>query len=341
MKLEATHEGLDAYCARLRAAGLDAPWSRPGVLIAQKKTRVEPCHWRWAEIEPLLRRSAEFVTPGRGAERRILRLANPGVPELTSAHTLSLAVQYLLPGETAPAHRHTPNAIRFMLQGRGASTIVEGEKCAMAPGDLVLTPSMTLHKHGNEGTEPVMWLDGLDSPIVRYLEILAMEGPAKAVEGPAKAGHYPELPVGAGFSRPIPSRQIHYRWEPTYRALLERAKLEPNPFDDVLLEYLDPATRTSVLPTLGCYVQMIRPRVQTLTHRETSTAVYHVVRGSGWSTVAGVRYDWRRGDFFVVPPLAAHGHANDSAEPAILFSLQDVPLLRALGLYHETSNDRS
>src|SRR5713101_3338780 len=120
MAIKATGSGeeLERYCADLRAAGLDAPWSRPGPLIEQKKTRVESRLWQWAEIEPLLRRTAEFMAPGRGGERRILRIANPGVPERTSTHTISVALQSLLPGEVAPAHRHTPNAIRFMLRGQ-------------------------------------------------------------------------------------------------------------------------------------------------------------------------------------------------------------------------------
>ncbi len=108
MALKVTPEDLEQYRATLQAAGLDAPWSRPGPLIEPKKTHVQPCLWGWAEIEPLLRRSADFVSPDRGAERRILRLANPGVPERTSTHTISVAVQYLLPGEVAPAHRPTP-----------------------------------------------------------------------------------------------------------------------------------------------------------------------------------------------------------------------------------------
>ncbi len=377
MEVKATDRALERYCDRLRAAGLDAPWSRPGPLIASKPTRVQACHWRWAEIRPLLTESADFMVPGRGAERRILRLANPGVPERTSTHTLSGAVQYLLPGENAPSHRHTPNAIRFMIEGRGACTIVEGEKCAMSPGDLVLTPSMSWHEHDNEGAEPVMWFDGLDSPVVRYLEILAMEsGPADAGHdhGPAEAGPYDDQqearahpagsgtndpPVAPGFSRAsavasgfsrapsvaAPSvasglsrtsdRTILYPWASTYPALLARADRDANPFDDVLMEYRDPVTGASVLPTLGCYVQLIRAGARTRAHRQTSSAVYHVFRGSGFSTIDGARYDWRAGDFFAVPPLVPHMHGNDGAEPAILFSLQDVPLLTSLGLYHE------
>jgi len=332
---------LEAYCAWLSDAGLDAPWSRSGPLIQSKASRVQPFIWRWADIEPRLRCSPQFVVPGRGAERRILRLANPGVPERTSAHTLSGAIQYLLPGETAPAHRHTPNALRFMLKGEGAYTIVEGHKCAMAPGDLVLTPSMTWHEHGNEGSEPVMWLDGLDSPVVRYLEILKME-PREAVEanpgvGPTRThGSASTTSLGGGAIAP---RTIHYKWDDAYRRLLQQAESSASPYDDVIVEYRDPITGASVLPTIGCYLQMIRSGVETLVHRQTSTAVYQVVRGSGTTTIGDECYDWDAGDFFVVPPNASHNHRQRGSEPAMLFSMQDVPLLEALGLYYESSQD--
>jgi gentisate 1,2-dioxygenase len=314
---------LDAYCAWLAEAGLDAPWSRPGPLIQAKSSRVEACVWRWDEIEPRVRCSSQFVVPGGGAERRILRLANPGVPERTSAHTLSGAIQYLLPGETAPPHRHTPNALRFMLKGDGAYTIVEGHKCAMAPGDLVLTPSMTWHEHGNEGATPVMWLDGLDSPVVRYLEILKMEprDETAATHRAAKSA----------------VRTIHYKWDDAYQRLLQQAESASSPYDDVIIEYHDPLTSGSVLPTIGCYLQMIRPGIETRAHRQTSTAIYHVVSGSGSTTIADTAYEWRAGDFFVIPPNAPHQHRHGGSEPAILFSMQDVPLLEALGLYDEAS----
>jgi gentisate 1,2-dioxygenase len=313
---------LEAYCAWLSEAGLDAPWSRPGPLIQSKHTRVEPYVWRWADIEPRVRSSSDFVAPGRGAERRIVRLANPGVPERTSAHTISIAVQYLLPGETAPVHRHTPNALRFMLKGHGAYTIVEGQKFVMAPGDLVVTPSMTWHEHGNEGPEPVMWIDGLDSPVVRYLEVLAMEPRAKGGGTTASTG------ACAG-------RTLHYRWDDAHRDLLRRAEDAASPFDDVIMEYRDPGSGAPVLPTIGCYLQMLRPGVETKTHRHTSTAVYHVVCGSGSTTVGDDRHDWSAGDFFVVPPSVPHSHRHRGTKPAILFSMQDVPLLKALGLYYE------
>ena len=165
---------LEAYCGRLESAGLDAPWSRPGPLIPPKPTATQPHLWRWRDIEPLLHESSDFLALHRGAERRVLRLRNPGVPERTAAHTLVVALQYLLPGEVAPAHRHSPSAIRFMLRGEGAYTTVDGEHCAMQPGDLVVTPSMAWHDHGNTGAQPVIWMDMLDWQVVRFLENLTM-----------------------------------------------------------------------------------------------------------------------------------------------------------------------
>ncbi len=309
---------LEEWTAELSAAGLDAPWTRPGPLIRPKASAMQPAVWRWRGIEPLLRRTPEFMKPGRGAERRILRLENPGVPERTSGHTISVAVQYLLPGEIAPAHRHTPNAIRFMLHGEGAYTTVEGDKFVMRRGDLVVTPSMTWHDHGNEGGAPVIWTDGLDSPVVRYLENLLMQ-PFDGETQPVRTGP--------------PARHLHYRWETAYAELERRAKEEPDPFDDVIMEYLDPATGRSVVPALSCHLQMLRPGVRTRAHRQTSSAVYHVVSGSGFTEIDGVRYDWGEGDFFAIPARAAHAHGNLGPEPAVLYSLQDVPMLRALGFY--------
>jgi gentisate 1,2-dioxygenase len=310
--------GLEEYIASLRAAGLDAPWTRPGPLIPPKASAAESRLWRWTQIEPLVRKSPEFMKPGRGAERRIIRLDNPGVPERTATHTISVAVQYLLPGEVAPAHRHTPNAVRFMLHGEGAYTTIEGDKCVMRRGDLVVTPTLTWHDHGNDGGEPVMWTDGLDSPIVRYLENLHMEP-------------YPgdRQPVRQGPAE----RHVHYRWADAHAELRRRAEGPADPFDDVLMEYLDPATGRSVVPALGCYLQMLRPGVSTRAHRETSSAVYHVVGGAGRTVVDGVTFEWGEGDFFAVPPRAVHQHANPGGAPAILFSFQDVPLLKALGFY--------
>ena len=306
------------YISTLSKAGLDAPWMEPGPLIRPKASAMRTGVWRWQEIEPLVRRSPEFMAPGRGAERRILRLDNAGVPERTAGHTISIAVQYLLPGEVAPAHRHTPNAVRFMLHGEGAYTTIEGDKFVMRRGDLVVTPSMTWHDHGNEGREPVIWTDGLDSPVVRYLENLAMD-PYEGETQPVRTGP--------------PARHLHYRWETAYAELVRRSTGAGDAFDDVIMEYLDPASGDSVIPALGCYLQMLRPGVRTRAHRETSSAIYHVVAGRGVTTIDGVRHGWGEGDFLAIPPRALHAHENEGDAPAILYSVQDVPLLKRLGFY--------
>lgn len=318
IRTTAAAPALDQWIKSLDKASLDAPWTQPGPLIRPKKSAMQAKVWRWREIEPLLRQSPEFMQPGRGAERRILRLDNPGVPERTAAHTISVAIQYLLPGEVAPAHRHTPNAIRFMLHGAGAFTTIEGDKFVMRRGDLVVTPSMSWHDHGNDGTEPVIWTDGLDSPVVRYLENLF----GQEFEGDAQ-------PIRTG----PPARHLHYRWETAYAELMRRAEGDADPFDGVIMEYLDPVTGRSVVPAIGCYLQLLRPGVRTRAHTETSSAVYHVVAGAGATEIDGKRYDWGEGDFFAIPPRAVHAHRNDGAAPAILFSFQDVPLVKTLGFY--------
>ena len=149
-----------------RQAGLTPAWMGRG---HDRKPSVEPFLWRWEQAVPLILKSGEMVTPDRDVERRVLRLTTPGRDHGTT-HTISAALQLLLPGENAPAHRHTPTAIRWVLHGEGAYTTVEGDKCYMERGDLVLTPSWTWHDHNNEGQGPMIWLDGLDTPLVHNLE---------------------------------------------------------------------------------------------------------------------------------------------------------------------------
>jgi len=325
----------------VRDAGLDAPWFHPGPLIQPKKLHVQSGLWKWDKIEPLLRSTSDFVAPGKGAERRILRIANPGVAELTATHTISIALQYLLPGEVAPAHRHSPNAMRLMIHGEGAYTTVNGDKCVMRRGDLILTPTGTWHDHGNEGSEPVMWIDILDSPVVRFLEMLSMESypqqrQTDGIKNDLSERRYfaPGL-VPAGHNAEKRERLLTYRWEKAYEALLRLAEIDNDPFDDVILQYVEPRTGQALLPSIAGYLQMIRAGIVTRAHRHNSSAVYVVLQGSGTSNVAGTDYDWSKGDILVIAPWAVHKHANPSREPAILVSFQDVPLLKALGFYCE------
>jgi gentisate 1,2-dioxygenase len=329
------------FAEEIRAAGLDAPWLHPGPLIQPKKFQVQSGLWKWDKIEPVVRGMADFIAPGKDAERRIVRIANPGVPELTATHTISIAFQYLLPGEVAPAHRHSPNAMRFMIDGQGAYTTVNGDKCTMHPGDLVLTPAGDWHDHGNEGAGPVMWMDILDSPVVRFLEALTMESyPREKQVAGSQNGRSERLfsapgLVPAGHASETRERLLAYRWEHAREALQRLAEVENDPFDDVMLQYVQPTTGASVLPCLAAYLQMLRPGVETRPHRHNSSAVYFVREGSGTTEVNGISYHWSTGDVLVVAPSAVHKHHNPNRQPAVLFVMQDTPMLKALGFYRE------
>ena len=315
---------------------------KPGWLQGegQPMPEMEPYLWRWAEVEPLVMKSGELVTPDRDVERRTLRLATPGLDRGTT-HTITAALQLLLPGENAPAHRHTPTAIRWVLKGTGAYTTVEGDKCYMEPGDLVLTPSWTWHDHNNEGEEPMVWLDGLDVPLVRYLRANFYEAypeDQQPIVGVAES----ERKFASGALRPAweePSAPYsalwHYKWDKTHEALHQLAEVDASPFDDVAMEFSDPMTGGPVLRTMTCWAQMIRPGIATRAHRQTSCAVYQVYKGEGHSVIDGKRFDWTEGDFFVVPPWVWHEHTNNSGDEAILFSIQDIPIMKQMALYRE------
>jgi gentisate 1,2-dioxygenase len=228
------------------------------------------------------------------------------------------------------------------MQGHGAYTTVEGEKCPMVPGDLVLTPSWTWHDHGSDAATPVVWMDGLDIPLIRSLETMFYEPFPDDRQPLSKAVGDSVRRYGAGGLKPAWAKprhdlppMVHYPWEQTYAALKQLAEVDASPFDDVAMEYINPATGGSALRTIGCWIQLIRPGVQTQAHRQTSSAVYHVFAGQGFSVIEGQRFDWRQGDFFAVPPWAWHEHTNVGDGEVVLFSIQDTPVFEALGLYRE------
>src|SRR6185503_5039254 len=129
-----------------------------------------PALWRYETVRPFLMESGELIS-AREAVRRVLIFENPGLPGASSiTHTLYAGLQLILPGEIAPCHRHTQSAIRFIVEGDGAYTAVDGERVVMHPGDFIVTPAWTWHDHGHKGTGPVVWLDGLDIPLVRFFD---------------------------------------------------------------------------------------------------------------------------------------------------------------------------
>jgi gentisate 1,2-dioxygenase len=312
---------------------------------AEPRTRVKPHLWKWHDIYDSLVQAKEKISVTRGnVERRVIRLVNPGMAdtEMTS-HTLLLSFQLIQPGEIAPAHRHSMAAIRFILQGRGAYTNVDGRKMVMQDGDLILTPQGCWHEHAHEGDENMVWIDGLDVPLVQALQQISFD-PYK--QGRLRVNEAIDPTSYYGMTRPVGDpaaampRVLHYHWRDTYRTLQNLARAENNPYDGVFLEFVDPKTGGPTLPTMSCRIQMLRPGEKTRSHRHTSTAIYHAFRGSGTTMINGQPFQWQKGDTFIVPLWHWHEHANGSStEEALLFSMHDDPILQAFGLYRQEGQD--
>jgi gentisate 1,2-dioxygenase len=295
--------------------------------------------WKWSLFESVLKDAGDVVPIGD--TRRALQLFNPGLEgRWATTNNLIGAIQMLLPGESAPAHRHTPTAIRFIMEGHGAYTAVDGERVIMEPGDLVLTPSWSWHDHGNLTQERVVWFDGLDIPLIQSLEAMFFEMydlpqvPLRRKDNDSERlhGHAHLTPTWVK-EKPLSSPLLIYSWKSAYEALMETRDQDGSPYDGIALEYQHPQTGGSVLPTMACYLQLLRPGERLKAHRHTGSAVYLVKRGAGETIIDGVRFSWGKGDVLVVPPWALHEHANTSrADDAILFSIQDTPVLQKLGL---------
>ncbi len=296
------------------------------------ETTVQPWLWKWTDVYESLMRAGDVVSM-KDAERRTVRLLNPALLDRqATTHTIHFSFQYVKPGEHARPHRHTAAAFRFILKGCGAYTTVNGQKCVMGEGDLILTPQLAWHDHTNDSGKPIIWLDGLDIPLVQSLQQLIFE-PYAGYAQPILATSDEIAPSKRGSADPI----FHYKWDDTSHgldALVDAAS--PDSFDGYLLEYRNLATGGPTMPTIQCALSLLRPNQETKAHRHTSSVIYHAFRGSGSSFVGEKRFDWQAGDSFVVPLWYPHRHQNGSpSEDAILFSMSDAPVLKSLDLYRE------
>jgi gentisate 1,2-dioxygenase len=327
------------YYERLTNARVAPLWRIPGTTDPEPAADEVPYVWRWRDIGPLLYEAAQVMSPGDDAERRALNAFNPA-RQFGTTHTLVAGYQLVLPGETAPAHRHTPAAIRFMLEGSG-QTVVDGEPVRMEPGDLVLTPGMTWHDHRQDGDGAMVWLDGLDVPFVRAMRANFYEDfprgelqPLTRPEGDSGRRYGVGLASAGRRPAPGPSPLLNYKWDTSYSALRDLRGCGTDPHEAVRLEYVNPLTGGHVLPTMACYLSLLDPAASTAALRHTSSTVFCVVRGSGHSIVGGTRLDWSRNDFFAVPAWTWYTH-HAAGDEVVLFSMCDRPLLEPFGLYRE------
>ena len=322
-------------------------WNYLSELIPTAPKSAAVAHlWRYRDLRPELVRAGELVT-AEEAERRVLMLLNPA-PEVAArggtTGTLYAGIQLVLPGEVARAHRHVMGALRFLIEAEeGAATTVDGETVPMASGDLLLTPNWHWHDHHNASSSPVIWLDGLDIPLVNFFDACFFELYPDVRQPPAHPGDHVAGLYSPGRLNPTWGKSVggssplyRYRWADTEVVLREALQAEGSPTDGALFEYTNPYTGGPVMPTLNAFVQALRPGQHTGAHRHTTSVVYHVVSGVGTSIVDGEALSWEQGDTFCVPSWACHEHENGSRrEEAVLFSFSNQYAYQSLGLYRE------
>lgn len=338
---EVTSERAEFY-KRIDGHNLSALWTVLASLVTpEPKSACQPVLWHFSTIRELMLEAGQLIT-AKEAERRVLILENPGLRGQSRITTsLYAGVQLVMPGEVAPAHRHSQSALRFVLEGSGAHTAVNGERTIMKPGDFVTTPSRTWHDHGNESSEPMFWLDGLDIPVVQFFDASFSEHldkdeqPLSRPVGDsfARYGHN-LLPVD--LKRPVMNSPVfNYPYEYTREALENLKKsTEIDACHGIKLKYANPLTGDYALPTLGTHIQLLPKGFSTSRYRSTDATIFVAVEGSGRSRIGEKTFEWGPNDIFVAPSWHWVSHEPVDGE-AILFSCSDRPIQEKLGLFRE------
>jgi len=304
-------------------------------------TPCKPALWKYRDARPYLMEAGKLIT-AREAIRRVLILENPGMRgESCITQSLYAGLQLILPGEIAPSHRHSQSALRFIVEGSGAYTAVDGERTTMHPGDFIITPSWTYHDHGNPGNDPVVWMDGLDIRIVQtfaaqFHEVYPEEvQPVSRSEGAASARFGSGLiPLGAAapFGRTSPIFNYPYARSRDALQLLSRDQ-DPDACHGWKMQFINPLTGGHAMPTIAAFIQLLPKGYRTQAYRCTDGTIYSVVEGEGSATIGGQRFEFEPRDTFVVPswnPIQIETNSE-----TVLFSFSDRPGQEAMGLWRE------
>jgi len=338
-----------AFYRQISGQNLAPLWERVrGLVPRAPQPAAQPAHWKYSEVRASLLQAGALLS-AEEAERRVLILENPGLAGQSSiTGSLFSGLQLLMPGERADPHRHAAGALRLFLEGSGAYTSVNGERTTMAPGDFVITPGGSWHAHGNQGPGPVIWLDGLDVPIVNFFNASFAEGeeearmPAPRPEGDCEARYagalLPDPPsAGAGAASglaSLPSPLLNYRYSRARQGLAVMQRNGPiDPCQGVKLRYANPLTGGEPLPTMTAALQLLAAGFETAPYRSTDGTVFVVVEGTGRSRIAGAVFDWQPSDVFVAPSWAVRQHRAETE--AVLFSFSDRAAQEKLGLWRE------
>ena len=306
---------LEAYYRELEGEALGALWTVANEIEPwYPQPKSVPTLWKWQRVERFVRRAPELVSAEKAA-RRVVMLVNPGRKEWSAAAgLLYTGVQVMNPGEFTSAHRHQASALRFVMEGKGAYTVVDGERMRLGARDFVLTPNGTWHDHGvdADGTQ-CTWQDGLDIPLMNSLDANFYEVHPDLVQKPHPLSR-------ENWSKPY-SPVFLYKWDDCY-AILKR---------DGAFEYTNPLTNGSVMPTMGAGLQLIKTPTARIRH--TGSLIYQVASGSGWSEIGDRKFEWQEKDIFCVPSWTPYRHGAHGE--AVLFSFHDLPAMKALSLYRE------
>ncbi len=335
---------LQALYAEMEPASLTPLWESLAELVRpQPKSPAVPHLWSYGLVRDYLMRAGDLISAEK-AERRVLILENPGLKGLSAiVPSLYAGLQLILPGEVAPCHRHAQCALRFVIEGDGAFTALDGEKAIMRPFDLVLTPGWQWHDHGNPSDRPMIWLDGLDIPTVRHfdasfaekLEEKAFPESAAAGDTLARYGHNMRPIRGsAGDRRPAHQPLFHYpyaQWRPALDAMSQTADIDP--YLGHALEFLNPADGGPIMPTISAHVRLLPAGFATRPRRSTDGTVFVVVAGKGTARIGETHLTLNARDVFVVPSW--HEVVLAAGSELVLFGYSDKAAQEKLGLYKE------
>jgi gentisate 1,2-dioxygenase len=337
----AAEEGRKDFYGRAKKQNLAPLWRVLHGLVTDKPaTRCLPALWRYEEVRPHLMEACKLIGAAE-AERRVMVLENPGLTgQSRITQSLFAGLQIILPGEIAPAHRHVASALRFIIEGKDAFTAVAGERTMMEPGDFVITPSWTWHDHGNEGSGPMVWLDGLDMHVVNMFAASFREdlgGKAHKLErpdgaSPAEFGNN-LLPVDV-VHRSQTSPIFNYPYRKSRESLDTLARMrDPDPWHAHKMKFINPVNGGWAMPTISTWMQLLPKGFKSAPYRSTDSAVYTVAEGRGQSTVGDETFDWGRHDIFVAPSWMAHAH--QASEDAVLFIYSDRVIQEKLDIWRE------
>jgi gentisate 1,2-dioxygenase len=311
-----TNADREEFYHRLKAKNAAPLWEQlADLVLAQPRPGCIPALWRYEEMRPYLMESGKLISADE-AERRVLMIANPGlrdIPQITQS--LYAGLQLVLPGEVTATHRHAAAALRFVIEGDGAYTSVDGKKITMHPGDFILTPSWTYHDHGNLTGTPVVWLDGLDIPIVNMLDSSFAE-------------HYP------GGTKAVleeaSDSSVSFPYSSSRNALEGLARNGPaDPVHGFRMHYGGEST----MPTIDAWLRLLPAAFKTAAYRSTDATVFCVAEGHGQSRIGNDTFSWSPHDIFMVPSWVPVTH--EALDESVLFSFSDRPIQKAIGLWRE------